>query len=161
MYKPSAKFAYSVLRSTNRTEHRSLAKFRDLGFHVIWLEVWASLHLWRYVHPVQDTAWLSFHGIIPPADHLVRFGMQVDLWCCCGLPEDLIHLFSACQFAQACLEWFLPLLRRFKPSLSRLSTSEILFGFPKDSGILVAFSALLSDLRHQVWLVRNASISKG
>ena len=32
----------------------------------------------RFVRSVQDTAWLSFHGILPTADRLARFKMNVD-----------------------------------------------------------------------------------
>lgn len=152
----TAKIAYSTLRSRNLTEHRSLAKFRDLGIVVHWPEVWASLNLWRYVRPVQDTAWLTFHGISPTADRLLRFGMHVDPLCFCGLPEDLLHLLSSCWFAQECFRWFLSLLQKFRPTITLLSPSETLFGFPTNRGLPVVFSALLGVLRHHIWLARNA-----
>ena len=60
----------------------------------------------RFVRSVQDTAWLSFHGILPTADRLVRFKMNVDPACFCGQPETLIHLFVSCPLAQGVLQWF-------------------------------------------------------
>ncbi len=125
----TARFGYSVLSNYEHVDHRSLAKFCDLQVPVHWAQVWSSLRLWRFVRSVQDTSWLSFHGILPTADRLVRFGMNVNPACFCGLPEDLVHLFSTCHFSRELLDWFLVQLRRFRPSRTSISISEILFGF--------------------------------
>ena len=71
-----------------------------------WNQAWASLRLWRFVRAVQDTAWLSFHGILPTADRLVRFSMKVSPLCFCGEPETLLHMFTSCPFALDIVEWF-------------------------------------------------------
>ena len=94
----TASTAYSLLRRSSAVEHRSVAKYTDWGITVQWQAVWASLHLWRFVRSVQDTAWLTFHGILPTADRLVRFGMRVDPLCFCGAQENLLHLFTSCPF---------------------------------------------------------------
>ena len=85
----SARFTYRHLAKSNHVVHRSVAKFEDLGIPVVWNRVWASLNLWRFVRSVQDTAWLSFHGILPTADRLTRFGMNVDPACFCGQSESV------------------------------------------------------------------------
>ena len=96
----SAHSGYSLVSQYQHVNHRSLAKFRDWGFTVDWKRVWASLHLWKFVRSVQDTAWLSFHGILPTADRLVRFKMNVNPSCFCGQPETFIHLFTTCLLAR-------------------------------------------------------------
>ena len=141
----TARISYSLLARSNTREHRSVAKFRDM---------WASLRLWRFVRSVQDTAWLSFHGILPTADRLVRFGMKVNAACFCGEPESLIHLFTSCTFVTEVLQWFLVQLRKYRPAAD-LSTAQILFGFDTSAGVPITFNALLGILRHHVWLARN------
>ena len=103
---------------------------------------------------MQDTAWLTFHGILPTADRLARFGMHVDLACFCGEPESLTHLFSSCPFASEVLHWFTVQLRKHHPTAA-LTTGQILFGFDPASGVPIVFTALLGILRHHVWLARN------
>jgi hypothetical protein len=150
----TAKKAYTFLLNYHHVEHRSLAKFQDLGFTVQWKHVWASLTLWRFVRSVQDTAWLSFHGILPTTDRLARFGMNVNPFCFCGQHESLLHLFTACAFATEVLDWFVSQLRKFN-NLAVLSDCEILFGFLPSSDVPVVFTALLGVLRHHIWLARN------
>ncbi len=101
-----ARASYSLLRQSSAVEHRSVAKYNKWGINVPWPAVWASLHLWRYVRSVQDTTWLTCHGILPVADRLVRFGMRVDPLCFCGQQETLLHLFTACPFSAAVIDWF-------------------------------------------------------
>jgi hypothetical protein len=86
----TARTGYSLLRRSSAVEHRSVAKYRDWDINVPWQAAWASLHLWRFVRAVQDTGWLSFHSILPMANHLVRFGMRVDPLCFCGAQESLL-----------------------------------------------------------------------
>ncbi len=74
--------------------------------------------------------------------------MHVNPVCFCGLPEDLVHIFTTCHFAWKLLDWFLVLLRRFRPSRTSISISEILFGFSVDSHLPIVFTALLGVLRH-------------
>jgi hypothetical protein len=152
----TASTAYSLLRRSSATEHRSVAKYRDWGINVQWQAVWASLHLWRFVRSVQDTAWLTFHGILPTADRLVRFGMRVDPLCFCGAEENLIHLFTSCQFSVSIIDWFQSILKKWQPNAPLLPVKNILFGFAPNSNAPVAFSALLGVLRHSIWLNRNA-----
>ena len=91
--------SYSLLSRSQHVEHCSLAKFRDLGIPVQWSPTWATLRLWRFVRAVQDTSWLSFHGILRTADRLTRFGIHIDPACFCVQPADLLHLFTSCPFA--------------------------------------------------------------
>ena len=151
----SARFSYSLLSQYQHVEHRSVAKFHDLGIPVHWKEVWVSLCLWRFVRSVQDTAWLSFHGILPTADRLVRFGMNVNPLWFCGQPENLLHLFILCPFATEILNWFLVQFRKWKPAGVHTDT-EILFGFSTTSRVPLVFTALLGVLRHRIWLARNS-----
>ena len=53
------------------------------------------------------------------------------------------------------LNWFLQ--RQFRPSVTSLPASDILFGFSLHPDIPVVFSALLGVLRHHIWLARNRS----
>ena len=102
----TARTSYSLLQRSSRVKHRSVSKFRALGFSVTWTATWASLRLWRFVRSVQDTAWLSFHGILPTADRFTRFRMNVQSSCFCGDPESLVHLFALCPLAVHVLDWF-------------------------------------------------------
>ena len=123
----TAHISYTLLTAAHRTEHRSVNKFRELEIPVAWNQAWASLRLWRFVRSVQDTAWLSFHGILPTADRLVRFGMKVSPLCFCGEPETLLHMFTSCPFALDIFEWFTLQFRKHQPA-SALTTAQILFG---------------------------------
>jgi hypothetical protein len=150
----SARISYSLLSQYQHVEHRSVVKFSDLGISVNWKEAWISLRLWRFVRSIQDTSSLSFHGILPTADRLVRFGMNVNPLCFCGQPETLLHLFTICPFGTAIIDWLLVLLRRSKPT-AVFNDAEILFGFTATSRVPVVFTALLGILRHHIWLARN------
>ena len=150
----TARVSYIMLTKATRTEHRCIAKFRDLNISVAWNQAWSTLRIWRFVRSVQDTAWLTFHGILPTADRLARFGMHVDPACFCGEPESLTHLFSSCPFASEVLQWFTVQLRKHHPTAA-LTTGKILFGFDPASGVPIVSTALLGILRHPVWLARN------
>ena len=121
-------------------------KFCDIGIDVRWPQVWASLRLWRFVHLVQHTSWLSFHGILPTSDRLVRFGMRVNPSCFCGLPEDLLQLFTSCRFAREVLDSFLSRVQEAHPSTSSFTSSQILFGFSTESRVPLVYTALLGVL---------------
>ncbi len=151
----TAKMTYSLLARYQHVEHRSVSKFHDLHLVVEWKHVWASLRLWRFVRSVQDTSWLSFHGILPLADRLVRFGMRVNPACFCGQPETLLHLFTVCPFATQIFHWFMLQLRKLQPTAHAISPTICLFGFPSASPVPIAFTALLGVLRHHIWLARN------
>lgn len=150
----TARLTYSFLSCQHRAEHRAVEKFRALGIGVDWSHVWRSLSLWRFVRSVRDTAWLSFHGVLPTADRLVRFGMAVDPLCFCGQPETLLHLFVDCPSSVHVMQWFLSQVHKvvFPFVLSR---SHILFGFTPSDRLPLVFSALLGVLRHHIWLARN------
>ena len=150
----TARIGYSLLSRYEPVDHRSVAKFQDWGIVVEWKSVWSSLPLWRFVRSVQDTAWLSFHGILPTSDRLVRMRMAVNPLCFCQQPETLIHLFVTCPFAREIFLWFLSQFRKFN-HVTALTSGEILFGFPSSSRVPVVFSALMGVLRHHIWLTRN------
>ena len=115
----TARVSYTMLTTATRTEHRCIAKFRDWNIPVTWNQAWGHLRIWRFIRSVQDTAWLTFHGILPTADRLVRFGMNVDPACSCGEPESLIHLFTSCPFASEVFQWFTIQLRKYHPTAAR------------------------------------------
>ena len=150
----TVKVSYTLLTKATQTEHRCLAKFRDLNIPVTWNQAWSTLRIWRFVRSVQNTASLTFHWILPTADRLVRFGMNVNPACFCGEPESLIHLFTSCLFALEVFQWFLIQLREHHPTAA-LTPGQILFGFESASGLHIVFMALLSILCHHVWLARN------
>ena len=150
----TAKVSYTLLTKATQTEHRCVAKFRDLNIPVTWNQAWSSLRIWQFVRSVKDTAWLTFHGILPTADRLVRFGMNVNPACFCGEPETLLHLFTSCPFASEVFQWFTIQLRKYHPTAA-LTTGQILFGFESAFGVPIVFTALLGILRHHVWLARN------
>ena len=150
----TAHVSYILLTAANRIDHRSVAKFRDLSIPVEWSQVWASLRIWRFVRSVQDTAWLSFHGILPTADRLVRLGLKVSPLCFCGEPETLLHLFTSCPLTLGVLKWLTTTLHQHH-LVSSLTTAQILFGFNSTSGVPIMFTALLGIVRHHIWLARN------
>ena len=137
-----------------QTEHRCLAKFHDLNISVAWNQAWFRLRIWHFVRSVQDTAWLTFHRILPTTDRLVQFGMSVNPTCFCGEAESLVNLFTLCPFASEVFQWFTIQLRKRHPTAA-LTTGQILFGFASASGVPIVFTALLGILRHHVWLARN------
>ena len=151
----SAKMGYLFLSEYQHVDHRAIAKFAQLAIPVDWTSVWSNLRLWRFVRSVQDTAWLSSHGILPTADRLIRFKMNVDPLCFCGQPESLVHLFTSCTLATEILSWFMLQLRKHT-SLVVLTDAQIIFGFTSPSLPPIAFTALLGVLRHHMWLARNS-----
>ena len=80
--------------------------------------------------------------------------MKVSPLCFCGEPESLLHLFTSCPLALDVLQWFTIQLRKHHP-VSALTTAQILFGSESASGVPIVFTALLSILRHHIWLARN------
>ena len=139
----TAGISYFLFSRYQHVEHCSASKFRDLHLVVEWKHVWASLRLWCFLRSVQDTLWLSFHGILPTADCLVRFGMRVNPACFCGQPETLLHLFTACPFAPQTFDWLILQQRKLQPSACVISPTICLFGFPSASPVPVVFTALL------------------
>jgi hypothetical protein len=102
----------------------------------------------------QDTAWLSFHGMLPTSDCLVCMRMFVSPLCFCQQPETLIHLFVTCLFAREIFFWFLSQFRKFN-QVAALTSGGILFGYSSSSCVPVVFTVLLGVLRHHIWLTRN------
>ena len=145
---------YFINYRPSNSEHRCVTKFREFNIPVAWKQAWASLRLWLFVRAVQDTAWLSFHGILPTADRLVRFSMKVSPLCFCGETETLLHMFTSCPFALDIVEWF-KIQQRKHHHESALTTAQILFGFESASNVPIVFTALLGILRHHIWLARN------
>ena len=153
----TARFAYRTLSTFQRTQHRCVAKFESLGFQVDWHHVWSGLHLWRFLRPVRDTSWLIAHGILPTADRLLRFGMNVNPKCHCGKEETLRHLFVDCPFAVQVFQWFSNLVRQCAPTSALPSAKEILLGYGRDSGVPPVLQCLLGIVRHQLWKARNSA----
>ena len=80
---------------------------------------------------------------------------MVSFPCFCGLPEDLLYLLTSCRFDREVLAWFLSWVQEARPSISSLTSSQILFGFATESRVPLVYSALLGVLRHHIWLSRN------
>ena len=77
------RFSYVSLSCLADIPHRCIAKFSAFGFDVPLPHVWQLFDLWHFIRAVQDTAWLSFNGILPTTDRLLRFRMNVSsafLW---------------------------------------------------------------------------------
>ena len=93
---------------------------------------------------------VSFHGISPTADRLVRFRMNVELSRFCGAPESLVRLFMSCVFAFDVWAWFSSQLNKCKPA----SPEKILFGFSStvEDKLPIAYEAFLGVLRHHILL---------
>ena len=121
-----------------------------------WKTVWLNLHLWRFLRPVRDTAWLIAHAILPTADRLIRFGMSVNPSCHCGQAESLVHLFVDCPLASRVFAWYLSLVRRFAPTTGPLSTSQILCGYGPIVKLPPVLPCLLGIIRHRIWVARNS-----
>ena len=121
----SARFAYQEFSRIDRVEHRCVEKYHLWGLSVDWKTVWLNLHLWRFLCPVRDTAWLIAHGILPSADCLIRFGMPVNPSCHCDQAESLMYLFVDSPLAFRIFAWYLSLFRLFTPRTGPLSTSRI------------------------------------
>ena len=145
----TAKVSYTLLTKATQSEHRSLAKFRDLNIPVTWNQAWSYLRIWRFVRSVQDTACLTFHRILPTADRLLQFGMNVNPTCFAVSPR---RWFICLHLAWEVFQWFTIQLRKHHP-MAALTTSRILFGFESASGVPIVFTALLGILRHHVWLL--------
>jgi len=153
----TANFVYRTLSAAQRTQHRSVGRYQSLGYQVEWQHVWGGLHLWRFIRPVRDTSWLIAHKILPTADRLLRFGMQVNPLCHCGGTETLIHLFVECKFAAKVLAWFSSFGRQCLASFVPPTPKQILLGYDRDSGLPPAMLCLLGVVRHQIWKARNAA----
>ena len=148
---------YATLGHINYKPHRCIAKTRELGFgHIEWRAVWKNLNLLRYSQPALDTSWLIAHCILPTADRLLHFGMDVNPSCHCNVPETLVHLFVECPFATPLLDWFTNLLRSHNPSSTRPTTTDILWTYPKPAAPPAGFLALLAIICHQIWIARNS-----
>ena len=153
----TASFAYRTFRASQRTQHRCVESFRSLGFHVDWQQVWSGLHLWRFLRPVRDTSWLIAHRILPTADRLTRFGMQVNPKCHCGNPETLVHLFVECPFAVRVFAWFTGLAQMCRPSFTTPTRQQLLLGYDRTTDLPPVLMCLLGITRHQLWKTRNAA----
>ena len=152
----SARFVYQEFSRIDRVEHRCVEKYRSLGLCVDWNTVWLNLHLWRFLRPLRDTTWLINHGILPNADHLIRFGMSVNPSCHCGQAESLVHLFVDCPLASRIFAWYLSLVRRFAPTTGPLSTSQILCSYGPTVKLPPVLPCLLGIIRHRIWIARNS-----
>ena len=152
----TARFAYHVFSTNERTQHRCVEKFQSWGLAPDWRGVWASLHFWRFIRPVRDTSWFIAHGILPTADRLRRFGMNVSPVCHCGQVETLVHLFVDCSFAKQFFSWYSLVHRRHTPAAGSLSPVEVLVGYGRSVKIPPVFPCLLGILCHHIWKARNA-----
>lgn len=150
----TARKAYTVLLEKELVPHKAVGKFADMQISVHWPSVWHSLFLWRFIRSVADTNFYIFHGRLPTADRLVRFGMAVDPNCFCGEPESALHLFTQCPVASDVWTWLAPLFIPLNIHLP-LSISQLLFGFPEASQTPPIVNAILGILRHHIWLHRN------
>ena len=150
-----ASFVYDTLSHQHRKQHRCVEKYANWGLPVDWSNVWLSLLLWRFIRPVRDTSWLIAHGILPTADRLLRFGVQVDPLCHCGRTESLVHLFTDCSFAIQLIDWYFSVYKRFRPQSQRPSKCDLLVGYGKNVKVPPVFPCLLGIIRHHIWLTRN------
>ena len=84
--------------------------------------------------------WLIAHSILPTADCLLRFGMQVNPLCHCGRTESLIHLLIECPFAIQLIDWYFSIgHKRFRPQFQRPFKSDLPVGYGKNVKVYLPY----------------------
>ena len=146
----SARFVYRVLSKLDQEEHKCVQRYRSWGLDIEWRTVWMNLHLWRFIRPVRDTAWLIAHGILPTADRLMRFGMSVDPECHWGQAESLIHLFVECSVARQLVSWYSSLVHRVRLRVTAPTPAQILTGYKQAEKLPPLFPCLLGIIKHRI-----------
>ena len=150
----TVRFVYRELVYLAHVEHRCVSKYGTWGLSVEWCTIWRNLQLWRYTLEGCDTNWKIAHGILPTADQLQRFNVNIDPSCHCGQRESLMHLL-VCPLAKRLFDWYQVLVQRAFPQQHRLTASEIMVGY--DSSVILppVFPCLLGLIHHRIWVARN------
>ena len=108
------------------------------------------------VRSTLDTAWKIAHGVIPTADRLIHFRMNVSPRCFCQENESLEHLFHSCAITSQVLIWFSNILFSYRHNAPLVSIRHVLVGFERALAIPVGFQVLLHIIKHHIWLHRNS-----
>ena len=98
-----------------------------------------------------------FMAILPNADHLLCFNMNVNPSCFCGEPETLVHLFTSCPLVCDILVWFTMQHKQYDPS-EVLTDGNIIFGFSSASRVPLVFFTLLGILQLHGSFAKNVTI---
>ena len=98
-----------------------------------------------------------FMVILPNADHLLCFNMNVNPSCFCGEPETLVHLFTSCPLVCDILVWFTMQHKQYDPS-EVLTDGNIIFGFSSASRVPLVFFTLLGILQLHGSFAKNVTI---
>ena len=130
-------------------------RFKNLGISS-WSLVWSSIHRCKFIRWTLDTAWKIAHGVIPTADRLIHFRMNVSPRCFCQENESLEHLFHSCAITSQVLIWFSNILFSYRHNAPLVSIRHVLVGFERALAIPVGFQVLLHIIKHHIWLHRNS-----
>ena len=143
--------AYQILTTKELPPPNCVTKFPWVN----WSATWDSIHLCKYICSTLDTVWKIAHGVLPTADRLVRFGMDIPISCFCGHPETLDHLFFHCPLASRLWFWFSTMAHHYRTDFPRLTNTVIRFGFPRSAAVPKGFQILSHIIKHQLWNHRN------
>ena len=143
--------AYKILINNESQPPRCETKLR-LNH---WPAVWQSIHLCRYIRPTLDSVWKMAHDVLPTADRLICYGMNVSKFCFCGALETADHLLFQCSIATRVWFWFSFLAHKYRQDFPLLSTVNVRFGYPRTDAVPKGFQVLTHIIKHQLWLHRN------
>ena len=95
------------------------------------------------------------HDVLPTADRLICYGMNVSKFCFCGALETADHLLFQCSIATRVWFWFSFLAHKYRQDFPLLSTVNVRFGYPRTDAVPKGFQVLTHIIKHQLWLHRN------
>ena len=151
----SAKAAYQSLMVSCFVPPVCEERFRNLNVSS-WSLVWLMIHKCKFIRPILDTAWKIAHGVIPTADRLIHFQMNVSPHCFCQELESLEHLFHSCTTTSQVLMWYSNLLSSHLHNAPLVSIKHVLVGFERALAVPAGFQVLLHIVKHHIWIHRNS-----
>ena len=143
--------AYQILINKESQPPRCESKYRLKH----WPAVWQSIHLCRYIRPTLDSVWKMAHDVLPTADRLTRYGMNVSKFCFCGSLETTVHLLFQSPIATRVWFWFSSLAHEFRRDFPLLTTMIVHFGYPRTDAVPKGFQVLSHIVKHQLWIHHN------
>ena len=151
----SAKAAYQSLMVSCFVPPVCEERFRNLNVSS-WSLVWLMIHKCKFIRPILDTAWKIAHGVIPTADRLIHFQMNVSPLCFSQELESLEHLFHSCTTTSQVLMWYSNLLSSHLHNAPLVSIKHVLVGFERALAVPAGFQVLLHIVKHHIWIHRNS-----
>ena len=147
----TASFAYRTLTRSELPLPNCVNKFPNIS----WPAVWQSIHLCRFIRPTLDSAWKIADGVLPTADRLIRFGLEIPPQCFCGHIESADHLFFDCPLAQQLWFWFISLANSYRRDFAPLTKEAVRFGISRTAAVPMGLQVLMHIIKHFLWLHRN------